>query len=1110
MHENYNILISKLHRFIRKYYLNRMLQGGLWFVAVFTLFFLLVNAFEYYSWSGPSVRTLIFYFYLLVNALILIRLVIIPMLKLFRIGRVMGDEEAAMLVGRHFPEVSDKLVNTIQLKKLSREHGSLELLEAGIDQKTRSLHPVPFLRAVDLRKNRKYLKYAIPPLLVLLVLLFASPSIITEPSKRLIRHRVPFERPLPFRLMVMDEPLQAIQHEDFTIRVNIEGEALPAEVFFSAGDNSLPFRKEPAGLYSHTLHNLQQDLRFNIIAGDHTFGPYYISVLPKPVILSYEASLDYPAYTGKKDEVFINTGDFIVPEGTSIAWKVITRDTREVIFHFPDDTTVVPESGSNAFTLERMMKKSMIYAITATNEHLANPDTMAYAITVIPDTYPTAVFEEFRDSVYEKRLYFRGQISDDYGFSDLSFNYEFMNHFDSARSEGKVYREPVSFSTGTTRQMVFHHFDLNMLGIRPGDEIAYYFEVWDNDEVNGHKSSRSHRMIFRAPTLEEINAMTDEGNREIKDEMEDIIRESRMLQNQIEKLNKQLINKETLSWQDKEQIRSLLGQQQQLNNRLELLQEKNLEKTSREQEYRETSESILQKQEQLQELFDEVMTDEMKKLFEELQKMLDELRKEDISEMLEKMQMSAEDIEMELDKNLELFKQLEFDKKLTEAIEHLRDLAERQEALSEKTTGREQEREQLSDEQEGLNEEFDKAREELDALEKLNQELEEPHQLEDTEQMEEGIQQEMENSLEELNSGSRKKAGESQKNASGQMKEMAQMLFDMQMQMAQESNAEDIRVLREILENLLVVSFGQEALIEELNGTNIADPRYQEIIKKQFGIKDNMKIIEDSLYALSKRQIMIQPFVNKEVDKINQSIEEANGHLQDRRKGNASSSQQYVMTSVNNLALLLSEALEKMQQMQNMDMPGESSCQNPGGKKPGSIPKNMGDLQKQLNAQMQQLKDGEGKQGQQGKKPVNEQFARMAAQQEAIRRQMQEYLEQLKSMGETGDAGLNKLMEEMEKTELDLVNKRLTDETMKRQEEIYTRLLKHENAMREREKEERRESREAKNFELSNPNNFLEYKRILSKEVELLKTVPPDLKPYYKRKVNEYFYNFGN
>ncbi len=1110
MNGNYDILLRKLHRFIRKYYINRMVQGGLWFVAAFTLFFLLVNAFEYYSWSGPEVRTFIFYFYLLVNAFILFRLVIVPLFRIFRIGRVMDDEEAAMLIGRHFPEVSDKLVNTIQLKKLSEKNGTLELLEAGIEQKTRALHPVPFLRAVDLKANRKYLKYAIPPLLVLLVLLFASPSTITEPSRRLIKHRVAFERPLPFRIQVLDEPLQAIRQEDLTIRLKVEGNELPAEVLFKSGNDMLPFRSEPDGIYSHTIHNLRQDMSFQVVAGGHTFGPYLISVFPRPVVISYETAIDYPAYTGKKDETFSNTGDFVVPEGTRVTWEMITRDTRQVVFYFPEDTVVLDQEGSNVFSLERMMKKGMTYSITASNEHLVNPDTMAFAITVIPDIYPTAVFEEFRDSVYEKMLYFRGQVSDDYGFTDLSFNYEFLNHFDSARIEGRVYRQPVSFSRENTRQQVFHYFDLNTLGVQPGDEISYYFEVWDNDEVNGYKSSRSQKMVFRAPTLDEINARTQQDNRDIKDEMEDIVRESRMLQSQIEKLNRQLINKETLSWQDKEQVRNLLEQQQQLNNRLELLQEKNMAKERREQEYKDINESILQKQEQLQEMFDELMTDEMKKMFEELQKLLEEVRKEDISEMLEKMQMSAKEIEMELDKNLELFRQLEFDKKLTEAIEHLRELAEKQEALSEKTDGREHERDELSEEQQELNDDFDKAREELDELEKLNSELEEQHPMEDTGPMEENIQQEMENSLEQLKSGSRKKAGESQKNAGEQMKKMAQKLFDMQMEMQQESNAEDIRVLREILENLLIVSFDQEDLISDLNSTNIVDPRYQDIIRQQFEIADNMKIIEDSLYALSKRQMMIQPFVNKEVDKINEGIGEANDYLQDRKKGNASASQQYVMTSVNNLALLLSEALEKMQQMQNMDMPGQSNCQNPGGSKPGSMPQNMGELQKQLNQQMQQLKDGQGKQGQQGKKPVNEQFARMAAQQEAIRRQMQEYLEQLKAMGETGDAGLNKLMEEMEKTELDLVNKRLTEETMKRQEEIYTRLLKHENAMREREKEERRESREAKSYELSNPNNFLEYKRILSKEVELLKTVPPDLKPYYKRKVNEYFYNFGN
>jgi len=1113
MQDGYNILIQKLNKFIRKYYVNQILRGGIWFVTVFAVFFLFINAFEYFSWSNTIVRTILFYVYLAVNLFILARLVIIPLLKLLRIGKLINDEEAAIIIGEHFPEVKDKLVNTIQLKKLSVENGTLALLEAGIEQKTQGLRPVPFVRAVNLSGNKRYLRYAIPPVLLILVLLFAAPGTITEPSKRIINYSTEFEKPLPFNIHILNSKLEAVQQEDFTLKVEVEGDEMPAAMFLSTGNSMLAFTKTSGNEFSFTLNNLRQDLQFSILAEDYSFGPYYLHVLPKPIIINYEVSLDYPNYTGKKDESFNNTGDFVVPEGTYVNWNIITRDTRIVSFRKNDQLIKLEGGSSNAFKHGERLRESIIYTISAENEYLSNPDTLAYAITVIPDIYPTAIFEEFRDSVYDKRLYFRGQISDDYGFSAFTFNYEFLNNFDSSRVEGKIYPEPLAFSKDLSRQMIFHHFDLTMLNVGPGDEISYYFEVWDNDGVNGAKSSRSHKMIFRAPSLDEISEQTDSDNSEIKDEMEDIIDEARLLQNQIEKLNKQLINKESLSWQDKEQIRNLLNQQEQLQQRLELLQEMNLEKNSRQEEYKKQNESILQKQQQLQELFDEIMSDEMKQLFEELQKLLEEMQKEDIGEMLEKMEMSASEIEQELDRSLELFKKLEFDQKLTEAIDQLNKLAEKQEELAEKSKDKDSDEEVIAEEQQALNEEFEKVREDLDELDKLNEELEDPNKLEDTDSQEESIQEDMEKSLDELQNGSKKKAGESQQKSKKGLQQLSEMLLNMQMQMQSESNAEDIRVLREILENLLTISFDQEDLIADLGSTNIADPKYQEIIQRQHEIKDNMKIVEDSLYALSKRQMAIEPFVNKEVDNINKNIEEANEQLEERKKGKAAASQQYVMTSVNNLALLLAEALEQMQQMQNMEMPGNSSCDNPGGSNPSAMPQNMGKMQEQLNKQLQQMKDGQKMQGRDGEKSsmsMNEQFARMAAEQEAIRRQMQEYLEQLKSQGETGDAGLNKLMQDMEKTEIDLVNKQLTNETLKRQEEIYTRLLKHEKAMREREKEERRESREAKNQDYSNPNDFLEYKRILLKEVELLKTVPPNLKPFYKRKVNEYFYNFGN
>jgi benzoyl-CoA reductase/2-hydroxyglutaryl-CoA dehydratase subunit BcrC/BadD/HgdB len=101
--------------------------------------------------------------------------------------------------------------------------------------------------------------------------------------------------------------------------------------------------------------------------------------------------------------------------------------------------------------------------------------------------------------------------------------------------------------------------------------------------------------------------------------------------------------------------------------------------------------------------------------------------------------------------------------------------------------------------------------------------------------------------------------------------------------------------------------------------------------------------------------------------------------------------------------------------------------------------------------------------------------------------------------------GLKEIVKEMEKLEEEIVNKRFTNESLVRQKDIITRLLEHEKAQRQQDFDNKRKAEDVKSQEYSNPKQFLEYKRRKEKEVELLKTVPADLKQYYKNKVNEYF-----
>jgi hypothetical protein len=93
---------------------------------------------------------------------------------------------------------------------------------------------------------------------------------------------------------------------------------------------------------------------------------------------------------------------------------------------------------------------------------------------------------------------------------------------------------------------------------------------------------------------------------------------------------------------------------------------------------------------------------------------------------------------------------------------------------------------------------------------------------------------------------------------------------------------------------------------------------------------------------------------------------------------------------------------------------------------------------------------------------------------------------------------------------MELINKQLTEQTIRRQRDILTRLLEAEKSMREQNLDEERKGETAKEYQKEIPRAFEEYLRLKEKEVELLKTVPPKLYPYYKKEVSEYFKRIEN
>jgi len=1100
--DNYQLLIEKLDRFTRKYYINQLIRGTLYSIALILALFIAMNVLEHFYFFGTTGRKVLFYSFVGISSIALLGWVFLPLLRYFKLGKVISHEKAASIIGEHFTGVQDKLLNILQLKKQSANASQASLINASINQKTEEIKIVPFRSAINLNQNKKYLlRYALPPLLFLLFLLVAAPNLIRESTARLINNNKEYEKEALFHFEVEKEKLSVVQFEDYLLKVKVDGQVLPNEVFIDIDNYQYRLTKDSANIFTYKFSNVQKDTDFKLFSSGVKSIDYKLNVLKKPNILGFDVKLDYPAYTQRKDEELASIGDIVVPQGTNIDWVFNSLNTDDISVKFSGQKDLIKTNrfDNDLFTYKKRIMKDETYKLYVSNEQLPNADSVAYSITVIPDLNPNIRVEKFTDSLDSKLLFFVGDASDDYGLISLSFNYQIKK----AKSPmGELVS--IKLPKPDAKQIQYDHtFDITQLELQPGDEVNYYFEVYDNDGINGNKSARTNLMTYEMPTVEEFEEIEKKNNDEIKEDLKKSVEESKKIQEDMKKLREKLLQEKEVDWQSKEELEKLLERQKELEKQIEKAKQNFQENIKNQEEFSKPNEEIMEKQEKVQEMFEELMSPEMKELMQQIEELMQELEKDDALEMMEDMEMNEEEMEMELDRMLELFKQLEVEKDMQDQIEKLEELAKKQEELSEETKKEEKSNEELKKEQEEINEEFEKIEEKMEEIEKKNEELETPKNIDDQEEEMDDIQEDLDDSKEQLEKEQNSKASESQKKAAQKMKEMAEgMAMDMESG-EMEQMEEDMAALRQLLENLVGLSFDQEDLIDEVNVVSVNTPRYVELTQRQYKLKDDFKLVEDSLQALSKRVFQIESFVTEKVTEIKGNLKNGLEDLEERKKPQATDHQQRVMKNVNDLALMLSEVMNQMQQQMSSMMSGSQMCNKPGGKggKKGSVPMDkIGKGQDELNKQMQQMKKNLEK----GKGGMSKEFAQMAAKQAALRKALREMQQEKQQKGK-GSKELQEIMDQMNKVETDLVNKRLTNEMLKRQEDIMTRLLEAERAEREREYDNKRKAEKATNYERKMPPSLEEYIKKREAEIEMYKTVSPSLKPYYKFLVEEYF-----
>ncbi len=1100
----YDELLSNLRQYKKKYYLNRLVRGALISIGLLSAIFLALALSEHYGRFNSIVRLS---FLLLLTASVgytLISWIGNPIIKLFQLDNALSNEEASRQIGQFFPEIKDKLTNTLQLHADTNRSNS-DLILASIKQKTNELNTFTFSGAIDISENRKYFRFVLPPIFLIITLLIVIPSLLTDSANRIIKFDRQFLEPAPFQFNLLNKNLSAYKNEDVEVEVELVGNEIPDQCYILIHDQRFKLKRKINGIFTYDFKNVQRAESFMFEAAGFKSAEYKLDVAVRPDIKGLDIVLSYPPYLKKPAESIKNGGNLTVPEGTTAAWNIETIHTEALFISFESEKgkEIKGEKDGETFRFKKTIRSDDKYSLLVNQSKKNQTAPIQYSLHVIKDQYPTILVEEFRDSTLMEEIQFGGSLSDDYGINRLQLHYSLK---DGSKKSVKKGSKTIPIETGKSNQTFYFTWNIDSVQINPGQELEYYLEVFDNDGVNGSKSTKSSIFSWKIPSKEELSEELKTASTSASNQFQEVAEQAKQLQKEMQQLEERLKSKKQLSWQDKKAMEEMVKKNQALEKELEKLRE-NLKKLQEKQDkFDPASQELAEKMKQLEKLMNQLLDEETKKLMAELEKLLQEnAKKEDLDKALKNLTNKDKYLEKELERNLELFKQMQFERELENNIQKLDELAKKEEELADKTLDQKTPKEELIKEQEELNKAFDQLKEEMKNLEELNKELENKKPLEDLDQEQQDIDEEMQKSSEELKNNQNKKAGSSQKGAADKMKKMSEKMQQMQQDMQAEEAAENMKDLRQILDNLVHVSFDQEALMKEFRKVQQTDPRYITLGQQQVKLKDATKIIKDSLYALSKRVPQIEAFVTKEVLAMNQHMDAAVQHIKERRPDLASSDEQYAMTSMNNLALMLNEVLKQMQQEMASKQPkmGNAQCNKP---KPGSSgkpkPGNMSQMQKSLSEKIEQLK----KSGLSGKS-FSEELAKLAAEQEMLRKSLQEMEKMMKEQGGKPGNEMKQLSDMMEQTERDLVNKNITNETIMRQREIQTRLLEAEKSVREREWDNTRESKTADQKPNEYPPSLEKYLKAKEKQLELIKTIPPSYTPYYKEEIDDYFKN---
>lgn len=1096
---------------------------ALWIIAV---------SIEAIAEMEPSGRTMLFWGTVGLNAALALWQILPPLLRYIGIRKGQDDDVIARRVGQRIPDVGDRLVNTLQLYRTAHTGAlvagySPELVEASITVQGEPLRHHDYTVIIERDERKRALLLFVSAVLVVSTLFLSFPVTYNGALDRLTNYNTEYLKPAPFTLTIAPGDRQLIRGDSVEILVRAAG--IPprtVKLSLQVGDEEaeqIELRGDSLGTFRYMLPSIKATTLYRAQAGPVRTARHTFTVVERPDIRLLRARVTSPSYTGRGTEQLPdNVGDVSGMRGSSISISITTNvkpASAHIVQLFPRtvrlasaaavptppasfDTVRIPMTinGTSASGGFRLTRDGSYYIALTSPEGITNLSPVQYSMSVSTDGPPSiALMQPTGDFEIDRSMLLPTQvrIADDYGFSRLRVMYRLTaSKYAEPMKDFREHVIPLPRNRSTTMEVPYV-WDMTRMDMVPEDEVEIYFEVYDNDAVAGPKVARTETLKVRFPSLDETLRQAEQQQNQANADMEQVLKQAMDARKQMDELNRELMkqlaqNKQQANWQEQQKLQNLMKQHEQMQQKLEQIAENLRAVTEKLQQAKAMSPETLQKYMELQKLFQDIKNPALMEQMRKMQQEMEKMTPEQMAEAMKNYKYNEEQFRQSIERTMNILKRMQTEQKVDELIRRAEDLANQQERLNDmmrETDPNDKAMQQgLAERQRDLARDAEKMQQQAAELTKQMSEAGEDMPSKEMQEAQEsleqnGPQESMDQAGEQMERGDMQKAQQQGEQAKQSAQDFQKKMQSVKKKMQENSQRAVANKMKKAMQDLLELSRREEELKKQTEQTQANSPQFRDLAQQQAQMKEQMENIADQMMSLGQKSFAVTPEMGKEMGDAIRQMQNATQSLEQRDGFQASQQEGGAMSSMNNAAKMMAEALQQMQNGQGqqggmgMGMSMQQRLQQMSAQQQminQAMQQQQGQGQQGQGQQGQGEQEGEGKEGK-GKNGKNgrngeggegegegSEMKRLQRQQQEVKKSVDEMNKELRESGGTrknmlGD--LERAANEIEEVLSDMRSGQVTPETLQRQERILSRLLDANRSQRERDFEKERESK---------------------------------------------------